>query len=259
MNRQYNTCYNPGTLLNSEESPVKSAIHLVLLVAACLFIGGCASTGTSVSEDIVARVNSREITKAELEKLYQARINGATQLPTPEESQALQFQLITQMIDDEILLQMASAAGLNATDAEVETKYTDWKSQYTEETFQDVLKKQKMQPEDIKADIRKTLTLEKLITKEITSRINVTQAEIEDVFAKNKANFNLPEGYHLQHIMVTPYLENVITRRRTMPRVPRKPRPRPPDCCGTFRAVWISVWWRATGPKTSIPLPMEEI
>jgi len=193
---------------------VKSAIHLVLLVAACLLIGGCASTGTSVSEDIVARVNSREITKAELEKLYQARINGATQLPTPEESQALQFQLITQMIDDEILLQMASAAGLNATDAEVETKYTDWKSQYTEETFQDVLKKQKMQPEDIKADIRKTLTLEKLITKEITSRINVTQAEIEDVFAKNKANFNLPEGYHLQHIMVTPYLENVNNQKK---------------------------------------------
>src|SRR5688572_1534974 len=220
MNRQYNTCYNPGTLLNSEESPVKSAIHLVLLVAACLFIGGCASTGTSVSEDIVARVNSREITKAELEKLYQARINGATQLPTPEESQALQFQLITQMIDDEILLQMASAAGLNATDAEVETKYTDWKSQYTEETFQDVLKKQKMQPEDIKADIRKTLTLEKLITKEITSRINVTQAEIEDVFAKNKANFNLPEGYHLQHIMVTPYLENVNNQKKDDARSP---------------------------------------
>jgi peptidyl-prolyl cis-trans isomerase SurA len=55
--------------------------------------------------------------------------------------------------------------------------------------------------------MRKQLTLEKLITKEITSRINVAQAEIEDVFNKNKENFNLPEGYHLQHIMVTPFPE----------------------------------------------------
>lgn len=183
---------------------MKSATLLVLLLAPCLLLSGCSSS-SSVSEDIVARVNARDITSAELEKLYQARINGAPQPPTPEESQALKFQLLTQMIDDEILLQMASAAGLNATDAEVETKFTDLKSQYAEEQFQEMLKQQKVQPEDIKADMRKSLTLEKLITKEITSRISVSSAEIEEVFEKNRANFNLPEGYHLQHIMVTPF------------------------------------------------------
>src|SRR4029434_7169469 len=41
--------------------------------------------------------------------------------------------------------------------------------------------------------------------KEITSRVNVSEAEIKDVYDKNKESFNLPEGYHLQHIMVTPY------------------------------------------------------
>jgi len=67
-----------------------------------------------------------------------------------------------------------------------------------------MLQAQKVKVEDIKADMRKNLTLEKLITKEITSRINVSEAEISDVFEKNKESFNLPEGYHLRWIIVTP-------------------------------------------------------
>jgi peptidyl-prolyl cis-trans isomerase SurA len=182
----------------------------VLLAASSLLVGGCSSSSKDVSDDIVARVNGKEITAADLEKQYQGRITGAAQLPTPEEAQALKFQLLTQMINDEILLQMASTSGLSATDAEVETKFTDLKSQYTEEKFQEMLNAQKVKPEDIKADLRKNLTLEKLVTKEITSRVNVSDAEIKDVYDKNKESFNLPEGYRLQHIMVTPYQDPQI-------------------------------------------------
>jgi len=189
---------------------VKPATLLVLLAGLCLLIAGC-SSNTTVSDDIVASVNGKQITTADLEKAYQGRINGAQQLPTPEEAQALKFQLLTQMINDEILLQMASANGLTATDAEVETKFTDLKSQYTEEKFQGMLKDQKMTADDIKAEMRKGLTVEKLITKEITQRITVSDAEIKDLFEKNRASFNLPEGYHLQHILVTPVQEQQIT------------------------------------------------
>ena len=189
---------------------MKSAPLLVLLAASGALASSCSSNQTA-SQDIVARVNAKEITAADLEKQYQARINGAPQAPTPEESQALKFQLLSQMIDDEILLQMAASSGLSATDAEVETKFTDMKAQYTAEKFEDLMKQQKVKPEDIKADLRKSLTLEKLVTKEITSRINVSDAEIKDVFEKNKASFNLPEGYHLQHIMVTPIPDSQIT------------------------------------------------
>ncbi len=189
---------------------MKSVSLLVLLASFCLLFAGC-SSNAAVSEAIVARVNGKDITNAELEKAYEGRINGAQQIPTPEEAQALKFQLLTQMINDEILLQMASSSGLNATDAEVETKFTDLKSQYTEEQFQTMLKEQKMTADDIKNEMRKGLTVEKLITKEITQRINVSEAEIKDLYEKNKASFNLPEGYHLQHIMVTPVPDEQVT------------------------------------------------
>src|SRR5262245_13354292 len=164
MNAKYNVKHvlQSTALLRSKEFLVKSATLRVLFASSCLFLGSC-SSNTNVSEDIVARVNGKEITAADLDKQYQIRIAGAAQQPTPEQAQTLKFQLLTQLINDEILLQMAAAGGLNATDAEVETKFTDLKSQYTEEKFQEMLNAQKVKAEDIKADMRKSLTLEKLV------------------------------------------------------------------------------------------------
>jgi peptidyl-prolyl cis-trans isomerase SurA len=178
-------------------------------MALCLMAAGCGSN-TTASDDIVATVNDKEITAADLEKQYQQRINGAQQQPTPEEAEALKFQLLGQMITEQILLEMASKANLSATDAEVDTKFTALKSQYTEEQFQQMLKQQNATAEDIKAGLQKELTVEKLITKEITSRINVSESEIKDLYDKNKESFNLPEGYRLQHLMVTPFPEQIV-------------------------------------------------
>jgi peptidyl-prolyl cis-trans isomerase SurA len=64
--------------------------------------------------------------------------------------------------------------------------------------------------DDIKAELRKSLTLEKLVNKEITSKITVSEAEIKSLYEKNKEQFNLPEGYHVAHILVTPVADPQI-------------------------------------------------
>src|SRR5205823_2716944 len=111
---------------------------------------------------------------------------------------------IYQLINDQILLEMASTAGLSATDAEVDVKFNEFKSQYTEEKFKDLLKEQKMTIDDIRNELRKSITIDKLVNKEITSKISVTDAEIKNFYEKNKESFNLPESYHIAHILVTP-------------------------------------------------------
>jgi len=165
---------------------------------------GC-NSDTSASADVVARVNGKDISTAQLEKQFQARITGAEQPPAPEEIDDLKLQLLSQMINDQIMLELASQAGLTATDSEVDVKFSEFKTQYpTEEQFQEALKQQKMSADDIKAELRKSVTLEKLVNKEITSKITVSEAEIKGLYEKNKASFNLPEGYHIAHILVTP-------------------------------------------------------
>jgi len=64
-----------------------------------------------------AKVDGTEITAPQLEKQFQSRVNGSDQPPVPEEVDDLKLQVLTQMINDQILLKMANDSGLNATDA----------------------------------------------------------------------------------------------------------------------------------------------
>jgi peptidyl-prolyl cis-trans isomerase SurA len=178
-------------------------VSLLTLVLALLGISSCSSP-SKASADVVARVNGKDITSAQLEKQFQNRLNGAEQPPSPEEAEDLKLQVLNQMINDQILLEQASAASLNATDAEVDVKFNEFKNQYTEDKFKDLLKEQKMSTDDIRNELRKSITIDKLVNKEITSKISVTDAEIKNFYDKNKESFNLPESFHIAHILVTP-------------------------------------------------------
>src|SRR5436309_327984 len=123
-------------------------LSVLALITASLFIASCGSA-SKASADVVARVNGKDIMTAQLEKQFQNRLNGAEQPPSAEEAQDLKLQVLNQLINDQILLEMASTAGLSATDAEVDVKFNEFKSQYTEEKFKDLLKEQKMTIDDI--------------------------------------------------------------------------------------------------------------
>src|SRR5947209_2854274 len=178
-------------------------LSISALIAALLVLASCGSA-SKASADVVARVNGKDITTAQLEKQFQNRLNGAEQPPSAEEAQDLKLQVLNQMINDQILLEQASTSGLSATDAEVDVKFNEFKNQYTADKFQDLFKEQKMSTDKIRNELRKSITIDKLVNKEITSKISVTDAEIKGFYEKNKESFNLPESYHIAHILVTP-------------------------------------------------------
>jgi len=180
---------------------------IILALLAVLLASASCGSDSSASANVVARVNGKDITTADLEKQYQVHLNGAEQPPSAEEQQDLKLQVLSQMINDRILLEQAAAATLSASDAEVDVKFNEFKSQYTEEKFQELLKAQKMTVDDIRNELRKSITIDKLVNKEITSKISVTDAEIKAFYEKNKESFNLPESYHVAHILVTPVAE----------------------------------------------------
>ncbi len=190
-------------VISEEDGALLMRAFLVAVLLAGLLVTASCGSDTTASANVVARVNGKDITTAQLDKQFQARLNGAEQPGSPEETQDLKLQVLNNMINDQILLEMASGSNLSATDAEVDVKFNEFKSQYTEEKFQELLKEQKMSVDDIRNELRKQITLDKLVNKEITSKISVTDSEIKGFYEKNKQSFNLPESYHIAHILVT--------------------------------------------------------
>src|SRR5215475_12448974 len=185
------------------ERSVMKALILSALLAGLLITASCGSD-SSASANVVARVNGKDITAAQLDKQVQVQLQGAEQPASIEEMQDLKLQVLNRMINDQILLEQAATSTLSASDAEVDVKFNEFKSQSTEEQFQELLKKQKMSVDDVRGELRKSITIDKLVNKEITSKISVTDAEIKAFYEKNKESFNLPESYHISHILVTP-------------------------------------------------------
>jgi peptidyl-prolyl cis-trans isomerase SurA len=157
------------------------------------------------SPDVMATVNGKEITRAELDKYYKSSVGDAPQEPSAEQADIVRLNILRQLIDDEIIQQRAAKLNLAASDEDVNAKLTEWKAPYTQEEFDKQLKQRNLTLEDLKRDIRRSLTRTKLLNKEIESKINITDAEIANYYNANKAaEFNLIEPrYRLAQIVVT--------------------------------------------------------
>jgi len=176
-----------------------AAASLLLLVLAA----GCRK---SVPANVAATVNNRAITYTELDRTYQqSQLANPAADASEEQTMAQRLEILRSLIDDEILLQRAEKQGLLAGDADVETKLTELKAPYTKEQFEQQLKTNKMTLDDLRSKIRRQLSIQKLINKDTTSHISITDSEVTSFYNANKGSFNLAEPrVHMAQILVTP-------------------------------------------------------
>jgi peptidyl-prolyl cis-trans isomerase SurA len=152
----------------------------------------------------MATVNGKEILSSDVEKYYKASLGDSPQQPSAEQADIVRLSILHQMIEDEILQQRAAKLNLAASEEDVNAKLTEMKAPYTQEEFDRQLKQRNLTVDDLKRDMRRSLTKTKLLNKEIESKINITDGEIGNYYAAHKAEFNLIEPqYHLAQIVVT--------------------------------------------------------
>lgn len=154
--------------------------------------------------DVVATVNGHSIDQATLERYYRSNIGNGPQQPSLVQSEIAHLEILRHLIDDEIQQQRAAKLNLVATDEEVDAKLAEIKAPFTQEEFNRQLKAKNMALDDLKRQIRRGLTSEKLINREINSKINITDADIQEYYNTNKSLFNLVEPeFHIAEIVVS--------------------------------------------------------
>ena len=166
-------------------------------------LAGC--TGRGSEKDVMAKVNGYKVLRSEVDNTYNNQVAGSPQKPTPTEEEALRLNILNQIIYRQLLLQKAEKLGVVANDDEVETKFNQAKAPYTKEEFQKQLKDSGFHSEeDYKLDLRRNLTVEKLLNKEIASRVTISDADMKSYYEQNKVEFNLIEPrYRLATIFVS--------------------------------------------------------
>jgi len=202
------------TTASTTGPPAPRTLLLAALGAALTLLPGCRKQETPAA-DVWARVNGREIHRDEVEKYYRGVASQQGQDPSAEEGLLLKLNIVDELINNEILAERARKLGLEASDGEVEDKFTELKSPYTEEEFQKQLKDRGISVADQKQALRRQISIQKLINREVLSKITITDQDVAEFYNANPAQFNVAEPqYHLAQILVTPVKDAQIRNRK---------------------------------------------
>ena len=171
------------------------------LLAITLLLAGCAH---SHSADVVAKVNGKPIYAKDVQSYYENSLTPNQPAPSKEQGAIVRLGIVRELIDEEILAQRAAKLNLTATDEEVDAQINEMKAPFTQEQFNQQLAQKHLTLDDLRRDIRRNKTTEKLFNKEINSKINVTDEDISSYYNAHKADYNVTEPqYHLAQIVVT--------------------------------------------------------
>jgi peptidyl-prolyl cis-trans isomerase SurA len=199
--------------------PMKRAYFFALTVLAVIAAAACrptpasSTTPAAASDNTWAVVDGHEITRDAVDKAYR-RVQDPSQVVSEEEALSAKLSLLDDLILQEILIAKANAAKVTVADSELDKAFNDAKKNIPDAEFQQELTKRGVTTADMREGLRRELLAQKLITQEVSAKVNVSSQEVSDFFLANRNQFNLAEeSYRLAQIVVTPARDQQIANR----------------------------------------------
>jgi parvulin-like peptidyl-prolyl isomerase len=181
----------------------KTLLALVLMTAATTL------SAAQVLEAVVARVGDRIFTRTQYQKrLHDAYAEIEHAVP-PEQVAAKKEEFRKTLIDDvisELLIKdRADRLGLAVTDSELREAVGHLRQQYnisTDAQFDESLKKSGLTRAEMEAKLRETLLSNKVFSRELRNRDDLTDRELRERYDREKERYRLPERARLREIII---------------------------------------------------------
>lgn len=197
----------------------KFHLYLGLAVFAILMTVGCdkasKETDVSITEDksvsatdqkVVASINGVPIRQQQLDQFIVAMNQSphfGLKPNSPENSLEIKKEALKKLIHIELLYQESQAKNLTTTDEEVNKTVNEMRARFPdEEQFQQTLAKSNSSEKALKDDIRRNLSVERLVKQEILSQVVVTEEEANTFYQEKNDNFKQAEGVRVSHILI---------------------------------------------------------
>ena len=179
---------------------------VICLLTAGLVLSGCASSGSETKDSTVAAtVNGRNIMLSEVERQVNQQAGGNTSTLNQLQMAQARLQVLSGLIQREVLFQRAEREKVLPTDAQIDGAIATQKqnSGMTAEDFDKSLKAQNMSMETLRDEAKKTLAIAALQDK-YNGKINISDREVEEYYNANKQIFKRERGVALAMIVVDP-------------------------------------------------------
>ena len=187
-----------------------SRLALLLCALAAIALAGCGGGSDDVPADAVAVVDGEEVPRQDYDAVIsQAKTsykNQKREFPAAgsQEFQTLRNQVVQFLVQREQFEQEAAELDIEVTDKQVDARLAQVQKQYFQDDkakYEKQLKEQGLTERQVRNDLRAQIISEKLFAK-VTGDVKVTDKQIEEYYAKNKAQYSQPESREVRHILV---------------------------------------------------------
>jgi parvulin-like peptidyl-prolyl isomerase len=189
-----------------------------LALSAFLLAGVLA--GAELVEKILARVNDRLITNSE----FQRRVVAASHAPQASSDPAqIKREVLEDLIKEKLLEERAKEMSVSASDEEIETAVERVKRQYnlaTDQEFDAALASSNMTREDLKRQMRQTIILQKVIGRDVTSKLEISEDMLRLEYERQKEKlYRVPESARVSEIVIRFPANDAAARERAVARL----------------------------------------
>ncbi|HEV7413076.1 MAG TPA: peptidylprolyl isomerase [Casimicrobiaceae bacterium] len=187
-------------------------VRLIVSTALALFAAGvCAQPTNAPSavvavDRVIAIVNDEAVTQYELDdarRVVQQQLKQ--QKVQPPAADVLDKQVLERLITQRALLQQAKEDGVKIDDSQVERaiQRIATENKLSAEDFRKVLAQENIPYAKYRDDIRNEMVVQRLREREIDSKVQVSDAEVDQYLATLKAQNAGETEYRVAHILVT--------------------------------------------------------
>lgn len=179
---------------------------LSLFFSFSMLINVMASAADIMKMDrIVAVVDQTVITEQELENRIQTLTAQLTKkgAELPPEN-ILRKQILERLISDALQLQYAAQTGLKVDDNQLDKtiERIAEQNQMSVKQFAEALQADGISMQKFRADIRNEITIARLREREVDSRVNVTESEIDNFLTTQASSNENRDEYEISHILI---------------------------------------------------------
>jgi peptidyl-prolyl cis-trans isomerase SurA len=174
----------------------------------CLFLLLPSLAGADVVERVVGTVNNDAIFLSDLRARAAPFLPQVAEASTEPERMArlkeLYEELLTLLIDEKLIRQIASQSGVRVTDADVDLAVENLRTQnnLTEEQFKEALDAQGFSEEQYRQDLKKQLIRLKVMNERVRSRVNITEEEVHARYEERARESGSEVRYRVSHVLI---------------------------------------------------------